>query len=194
MSILPALFLFPALLTSPAHAQLFGPESMGGAVLGGIAGGVIGHNNGRRNAEGAAIGAGAGALLGAIVGSERRAAASDNWNSAPPPHHPHQRAVTGAVVGGIAGGIIGHNQGRHTAEGIAIGAGAGLLLGSLADRQAAQRQAAWQQPPQYAVATPQSPVPTPTTEPAASEPILIRPVGGYPGTHPMAGANSLFGR
>ncbi len=192
---LPALFLLPALLaSSPAHAQLFGPESMGGAVLGGIAGGVIGHNNGRRTAEGAAIGAGAGALLGAIVGSERRAASADNWNPAPPTPHPHQRAVTGAVVGGIAGGIIGHNNGRHTAEGIAIGAGAGLLLGSLADRQAAQRQAAWQQPPQYVVATPQSPVATPTTEPAASEPILIRPVGGYSGTHTMAGANSLFGR
>ena len=65
--------LFAATLGLHVNAQLFGPESMGGAVLGGIAGGVIGHNNGRRTAEGAAIGAGVGAVLGAIVGNERRA-------------------------------------------------------------------------------------------------------------------------
>ncbi len=40
-------------------------------------------------------------------------------------------ALGGALLGGIAGGVIGHNNNRRTAEGIAIGAGSGLLLGSV---------------------------------------------------------------
>jgi len=43
-------------------------------------------------------------------------------------------AVNGAVFGGLAGGIIGSSWGRHDGwAGAAIGAGAGLLLGSVAD-------------------------------------------------------------
>jgi len=56
----------------PTHAQLFGPESVTGAALGGIAGGIIGHNNGRQTGEGIAIGAGAGLLLGSLVGYRNR--------------------------------------------------------------------------------------------------------------------------
>src|SRR5512143_3071697 len=44
-------------------------------------------------------------------------------------------AVNGAVLGGVAGAIIGNNSGdlHHNAwRGAAFGAGAGLLLGSLA--------------------------------------------------------------
>lgn len=48
-------------------------------------------------------------------------------------------SLGGAILGGIAGGIIGNNNGHRTAEGIAIGAGAGLVLGSLADRYQSDR-------------------------------------------------------
>jgi hypothetical protein len=54
------------------RAQIFRPEAVNGAVLGGIAGAVIGNNSGdlRHNAwRGAAIGAGAGLILGEAVGN-----------------------------------------------------------------------------------------------------------------------------
>jgi len=185
-------------VVGPARAQLFGPESLGGALLGGIAGGVIGHNSGRHAGEGIAIGAGVGAVLGAIVGSERRAE-----EGLPPragqgyPNPPH--AVTGVLVGGIAGGVIGHNNGRHTGEGIAIGAGAGLLLGTLADQSVRYAPA----PPlrhhprlvrTIVVAPPESYVRESPTVPEA--PLAPAAPMAYPA--PVAGgmtpANSLFGR
>lgn len=60
-------FLLVAIAAIPAHAELFRPSVVQGAVLGGIAGAVIGHNSGRHGGEGAAIGAVAGALIGAAV-------------------------------------------------------------------------------------------------------------------------------
>ena len=62
------------LALAPARAQIFRPEAVDGAVLGGIAGAIIGHNSGdlRHNGwKGAAIGAGAGLLLGQIIGEGR---------------------------------------------------------------------------------------------------------------------------
>ncbi len=62
---------------SSAHAQIFRPEAVNGALLGGIAGAVIGHNSGSLNHngwQGAAIGAGAGYLLGQAVGASNDAA------------------------------------------------------------------------------------------------------------------------
>jgi uncharacterized protein YcfJ len=53
-------------------------------------------------------------------------------------------AVNGAVLGGIAGAVIGNNSGdlRHNAwRGAAYGAGAGLILGSLADNAHERRVA-----------------------------------------------------
>ena len=44
-------------------------------------------------------------------------------------------SFTGAALGGIAGAVIGHNSGCHGGEGAAIGAGAGLLLGSLVHQE-----------------------------------------------------------
>jgi len=44
-------------------------------------------------------------------------------------------ALGGAVLGGLLGGVIGHNNNRKTAEGAAIGAGAGLLLGTIAGQE-----------------------------------------------------------
>jgi hypothetical protein len=54
----------------PLRAQLFSPESVGGAAFGGLAGALIAgpHHAG----AGAAIGAGAGFLLGAVAHEERR--------------------------------------------------------------------------------------------------------------------------
>src|SRR5437867_7602333 len=46
--------------------------------------------------------------------------------------------LTGAAMGGVVGGLIGHNSGRQTAEGIAIGAGGGFLLGTLAHQARGQ--------------------------------------------------------
>lgn len=57
-----------------ARAQVFRPEAVNGAVLGGIAGAMIGHNSGdlRHNGwKGAAIGAGAGLILGEAWGNAR---------------------------------------------------------------------------------------------------------------------------
>lgn len=62
-----------------ARAQVFRPEAVNGAVLGGIAGAVIGNNSGdlRHNAwKGAAIGAGAGLLLGEAIGNANASRAS----------------------------------------------------------------------------------------------------------------------
>jgi len=56
-------------------------------------------------------------------------------------------ALGGAVLGGIAGGVIGHNNNRRTAEGIAIGAGSGLLLGSVLGQS--RRDSAYYDSPAY---------------------------------------------
>lgn len=59
-----------------AQAQLFRPEAVNGAVLGGVAGAVIGNNSGdlHHNAwKGAAIGAGAGLIFGEAIGNANAA-------------------------------------------------------------------------------------------------------------------------
>jgi len=64
------------LAVTSASAQIFRPEAVNGAVLGGIAGAVIGNNSGdlRHNAwKGAAIGAGAGLILGEAIGNANAA-------------------------------------------------------------------------------------------------------------------------
>jgi uncharacterized protein YcfJ len=123
-----------------AQAQLFSPESFGGAVLGGVLGGVIGNNSGHHGGTGAAIGAGAGFLLGAVVGEERRQYENrDAVYSYPPPvgtgypgePSPVQSAVGGAALGAASGALIGSAYG-HAGQGALIGAGTGLVVGSLA--------------------------------------------------------------
>jgi uncharacterized protein YcfJ len=190
----------------PARAQLFSSESMGAAMLGGLAGGIIGHNNGRKTAEGIGIGAGAGLLLGALAHQSR----TDRGYSAPyyvssAPGYPAtvvyatprpNYAMTGVALGGVAGGIIGHNNGRRTAEGIAIGAGAGLLLGGFAEGEARRRESYMQAAPVY-VAAPMMessenmavPATAPSEAPQSSS---VNKVYSAPSS--MSGANALFGR
>jgi len=56
-----------SLAAGSAHAQLFRPTVVEGALLGGAAGAIIGHNSDHRTGEGAAIGALAGALIGSAL-------------------------------------------------------------------------------------------------------------------------------
>jgi outer membrane lipoprotein SlyB len=199
-------FLFALLITMsslPTQAQLFSREALGGAALGGLAGGIIGHNNGRRTAEGVGIGAGAGLLIGALVGESRRERSDYYYSPQPSYYRRPNYAVTGAVLGGVAGGVIGHNSGRRTAEGIAIGAGAGLLLGGVAEYSARREEAAratYQQP----VYVSQSSVPATllTTTPVVTQTVQHQPqqvtiINNYYGPAnpgPLSSANALFGR
>jgi outer membrane lipoprotein SlyB len=105
------------------------------------------------------------------------------------------RAASGALLGGIAGAIIGHNSGdlRHNAwRGAAIGAGAGLLLGSLADRAEETRPAVVN----YASPENEPVVNNQTSANSAATPQNVTIINNYYGsnTTPMGGANSLFGR
>lgn len=198
----------------PVNAQLFSRDSLGGAVLGGIAGGVIGHNSGGRTAEGIGIGAGAGLLLGALTSRYRSDYYGhdtyDYQTGVPyaPQYYRRSRpnyAITGALLGGVAGGVIGHNQGRHTAEGIAIGAGAGLLLGGIAEHEMRKRERltpyaapVYVQSQPVVVTRPATVLTTtPVITPAQqSEPQQVTIINNYYGTQtsPMTGANALFGR
>jgi hypothetical protein len=141
-------------------------------------------------------------LLGALAHQSRREPAYYNTPAAVvpagpvyamPPPRPNY-AVTGAFLGGVAGGVIGHNSGRKTAEGIAIGAGTGLLFGSLAEHRARWRES-------YAVAVPapqvivSQPAPTsnlPSSGQVASSERLA--AAASPAGTPMRSANALFGR
>ncbi|HEY8932705.1 MAG TPA: YMGG-like glycine zipper-containing protein [Rariglobus sp.] len=72
-----------SLAAGSAHAQLFRPSVIDGAILGGVAGAIIGNNSGgRHGGEGAAIGAVAGALVGAAIDQP---AARPVVVTAPPP-------------------------------------------------------------------------------------------------------------
>lgn len=184
--------IFAALMTattlSTAQAQLFSPESLGGAVVGGIAGGLIG-GHGHRG-EGIAIGAGAGLLMGALASSyERRY----DGPYAPEYYSRPNYAVTGAVLGGVAGGVIGAGS-HHTGAGIAIGAGAGLLLGSVAEQEARRRAAltpVYYPQQTYVITT--APATVLTTTPTVSQVPQNDTVAAAPASA-MSSANSLFGR
>jgi hypothetical protein len=52
---------------APVKAQIFQPNIVNGAILGGIAGAVIGNNSGHHTGEGAIIGTAAGAVIGSLV-------------------------------------------------------------------------------------------------------------------------------
>ncbi len=197
----------------PVKAQLFSRESLGVAVLGGIAGGIIGHNSGRHTAEGIGIGAGVGLLLGALASDHRRTEYQGPYSPDSYPQEPtsaegypayHSRpnyAVAGTIVGGIAGGVIGHNAGRHSAEGVAIGAGTGLIFGGIAEHEQRKREELASQQGVASAPVTSSPVTIVTNQvqtvevQAVSQPAAI--VGNDQsrrGSSAMSRANALFGR
>lgn len=98
----------------------------------------------------------------------------------------------GLVLGGLAGAIIGNNSGRGNGlQGAAIGAGAGYLLGAVADSDAqyrAQRQVAAER----AASASYEPV---TSAPATGQvPQNVTIINNYYNSSPMSSANTLFGR
>jgi ElaB/YqjD/DUF883 family membrane-anchored ribosome-binding protein len=125
------------LAVGPVSAQIFRPEAVNGALLGGIAGAVIGHNSGSLNHngwQGAAIGAGVGAVLGSAVANERDRDRAVYGGS------PYIYRDTPAVVyrggyGGYYGGRGGYYGGVGYYGGGYYGGSAawdGLFLGGLA--------------------------------------------------------------
>ena len=207
-----------ALSILPAQAQWLSPDAFGGAVWGGLLGGIIGHNSGRHTGEGIAIGAGAGLLLGALSGAGRgESGYYPNYGAAPsygygPSYGYEYRdysrpnyAGSGAVLGGIAGAVIGNNSGHRGLAGAAIGAGAGLVLGSLAEQSARRQEVSraygstpvqstpsYQPPAPYYSTIPNAPaVPNaPVVPPAPQHSTIVNPNPASP----MSRANSLFGR
>ena len=122
-----------------ALAQVFRPEVVSGAVLGGLAGAIIGNNSGHGNGgRGALIGAATGAVLGGITSEANR---DQTWGNAPvrrqhAPRRGHERrdddVFPSVILGGITGAIIGNNSGRGDgARGAVIGAIGGGILGSI---------------------------------------------------------------
>ncbi|MGC8743655.1 MAG: YMGG-like glycine zipper-containing protein [Verrucomicrobiia bacterium] len=216
-----------AMLAMPAGAQLFSNESLTGALLGGVVGGIIGNNHHHQTGEGIAIGAASGLVLGSIVHNERERARYEATQVPVPatvstvytpaqgvvyapaystttyvtqPARPNY-AVGGAILGGIVGGVIGHNHHRQTAEGIAIGAASGLVLGAIAEQNARlkEKRTVVVQPTTtvyYPVAQQvQQPAPQPQSGQTTSQPISqSQPYYQPPSSSPMAPANSLFGR
>ena len=197
---------FSLLALVPARAQIFRPETVNGAVLGGIAGAVIGNNSGdlHHNAwKGAAIGTVAGALIGSAVADSRDydqrtqvPAPSGYYYSYSPgyyrPYHYYDYdrpsyAERGLLLGGITGAIIGNNSHGHNAwRGAAWGAGAGLLLGAIADENARY----------YDDRVVVVPAPEPVAAPVqAQAPQTTTIINNYYGNaSPMGSANSMFGR
>ena len=177
-------------IAEPVRAQWPTRDVFGSAVWGGLIGGIIGHNHHGQTAEGVAIGAGAGLLLGALANADR-----PSYGYAAPPYRygTTSYAGTGAILGGIAGGVIGHNHHRQTAEGIAIGAASGMILGAMADQATRTRSVN-----SYAVTEVPAVVSAPVVSVSNStvQTLALAPaaVPASPPSSPMASANSLFGR
>lgn len=216
----------------PLQAQVFRPETVNGAVLGGIAGAVIGNNSGdlHHNAwKGAAIGAVAGGLIGSAVGESRD---YERRTQVPVPHgysynrrptynsygsfgmygsygshgsygygyarptyyysdYGYRRpsyASSGLFWGGLTGAIIGNNSHhRNSWRGAAWGAGAGLLIGAIADENARARE-------ERVFVVPET-QPAAATPPAQSTPQNVTIINNYyGGSSPMSSANGMFGR
>jgi outer membrane lipoprotein SlyB len=223
-----AALTFSLFALAPVKAQIFRPETVNGAVLGGIAGAVIGNNSGdlHHNAwRGAAIGTVAGGLIGSSIGEsrERRDGYQVHRPSGYYSYGPSYRsygyrgsygyggygyeqpgyyysdysyrrpsyAASGLWLGGLTGAIIGNNSHGHNAwRGAAWGAGAGLLLGAIADenaRDAEARQVAYQD------AQAAAPVQSDPAQTAPQNVTIINNYNSSPST-PMSSANGMFGR
>ncbi|HEY0946024.1 MAG TPA: glycine zipper family protein [Opitutaceae bacterium] len=101
--------------------------------------------------------------------------------------------ATGTLLGGIAGAIIGHNDGRHGWEGAAYGAGAGYLLGRIADARAERNR---REAEAVLQARAQVRVENAMTAASRQQPVIINNYY-YGNTAPataMSSANNMFGR
>lgn len=154
--------LIAAVALNSASAQWLHPEAVQFGVFGALIGGAVGGDRhcGYRswNGENAAIGAGAGLLFGTLLGETRRqqyqSAAyaypsspygyNQGYNEAPVRYSPARPnyAVGGTLLGAASGALIGEGTSGKPGRGAAIGAAAGLVLGSLAEHDARQREAA----------------------------------------------------
>lgn len=104
------------LAATSVHAQLFRPEAVNGALLGGIAGAVIGNNSGdlRHNAwKGAAIGAGAGLILGEAIGNANAATRGAPVYAAGGGGYVYREAPPVQVSVGYGRGYYGHSGYGH---------------------------------------------------------------------------------
>ncbi|HEX2854411.1 MAG TPA: YMGG-like glycine zipper-containing protein [Opitutaceae bacterium] len=207
---------FALIALVPAQAQIFRPQAVNGALIGGLAGAIIGNNSGSHNAwRGAAIGAGAGLLIGSAIddarydrgwqGGYRRGPDLYVYRHAPVvrygyshSHYP-QRAPSyyysrpdyrssGVFWGGLSGAIIGNNSGafRHNAW---RGAAWGAGLGYIFGsiaEQNARARAVIQESPAVVI-----PSPAPVVQPR--QVTIINNYYNAP-TTPMSSANGLFGR
>lgn len=146
-----------------ARGAVLSPESFSGAAWGAVIGGLAGADcrNNWSN-DGAWIGAGIGLLTGTLIGESRR---QQNYNApyafpsapgygyAPPgvtpaspsnpsaPNRPSYK-LGGTLVGAAAGAMIGEGVSDKPWQGAAIGAAAGLVMGSIADRSVRSQRTA----------------------------------------------------
>jgi hypothetical protein len=198
---MPICLALALLAVVPGRAQVFGPNATSGLLLGGLAGGIIGHNDHNQTGRGIAIGAASGLILGSIADQ-----ANDDYYQRPN-YYVYRRApayyysdadydydyarpnyaASGALLGGLAGGIIGYNNHYQTGRGILIGAASGLILGSIAEHAARERELAAARP--VYISAPAEPTPAPAAPQAE-----VAPAAPAAPTTPMSSANSLFGR
>jgi uncharacterized protein YcfJ len=210
---MPICLALALLAAVPGRAQIFGPNATSGALLGGLAGGIIGHNNHNQTGRGIAIGAASGLILGSIADQANYDSYQRSQVSAPdyyayryyqaPSYYYSDDAdtdydygytrpnyaVSGALLGGLAGGIIGYNNHHQTGRGILIGAASGLILGSLAEHEARERELAAERPVYISAPAEQAPA-APEPQTLAAPTVTASPAPASA----MSGANSLFGR
>jgi hypothetical protein len=104
-------------------------------------------------------------------------------------------AVSGLMLGGLTGAIIGSNSYSHDSwEAAAWGAGAGLLIGSIAEHNARKREASEaeaQEAQATAVVAPTAPAEAVQPKPLA---VPVIKTNNPPPKTPMSAANGMFGR
>jgi len=101
-------------------------------------------------------------------------------------------ASSGMFWGGITGAIIGNNSYRHNAwRGAALGAGAGLLIGAIADQDAREREER-----AAAILDAQSAAAAQNATAVQPAPQNVTIINNYnaPASTPMSSANGMFGR
>lgn len=109
-------------------------------------------------------------------------------------------AGSGLFWGAVAGAIIGHNSGslgNNAWRGAAYGAGAGLLIGSIAESRARRAEASEAATARVPSAAPASAAPTAPATSVGQQATTIINNNYYNSpapTTPMSAANSLFGR